>query len=274
MLACLAMAAVQQPQTFLVTGSTDGIGKFTASKLAQAGHAVIVHGRNAQKVAAVAKEIGAADAFVADLSLMSEVRRLGTEVAAKYPKIDGLLNNCGTFDGDYTGKRVVTSEGNEYSLAVNVLAPFLLTSLLLASVRASGAGRILITSSISKGAADALDDLQCETRWDMHRAYSLSKLADAMLVFELHDRYGDAPRLVFNTMDPGTVNTKMLAAGWGMCGIPVSQATTSFKMLTDERWGAVSGEANGCGVAPQMRDPAARRALWERCVELTGAVYP
>ena len=108
----------------------------------------------------------------------------------------------------------------------------------------------------------------------MHRAYSLSKLADAMLVFELHDRYGDAPRLVFNTMDPGTVNTKMLAAGWGMCGIPVSQATTSFKMLTDDRWGTVSGEANGCGIAPQMRDPAARRALWERCVELTGAVYP
>ena len=141
-------------------------------------------------------------------------------------------------------------------------------------MRASGAGRILITSSISKGAADALDDLQCETRWDMHRAYSLSKLADAMLVFELHDRYGDAPRLVFNTMDPGTVNTKMLQRGWGMCGIPVSQATTSFKMLTDERWGAVSGEANGCGTAPQMRDPAARRALWERCVELTGAVYP
>ena len=135
MLACLAMAAVQQPRTFLVTGSTDGIGKFTASKLAQAGHAVIVHGRNAQKVAAVAKEIGAADAFVADLSLMSEVRRLGTEVAAKYPKLDGLLNNCGTFDGDYTGKRVVTSEGNEYTLAVNVLAPFLLTSLLLPNVR-------------------------------------------------------------------------------------------------------------------------------------------
>ena len=78
-----------------------------------------------------------------------------------------------------------------------------------------------------------------------------------MLVFELHDRHGDAPRLVFNTMDPGTVNTKMLAAGWGMCGIPVSQATTSFKMLTDER-GAVSGEANGCG-APRRRCEILRR---------------
>merc|ERR1719379_2565069 len=119
---------------------------------------------------------------------MSEVRRLGEEVAAQFPAIHGLLNNAGTFAGDYTGRRVVTSEGNEYSLAVNVLAPFLLTSLLLGNVRASGVGRVLITSSISAGSNEKLSDLQCLRGWSDHTAYELSKLCDAMMVMELHSR--------------------------------------------------------------------------------------
>merc|ERR1712048_1156044 len=112
----------------------------------------------------------------------------------RFPVIHGLLNNAGTFDGDYSGRRVVTSEGNEYSLAVNVMAPFLLTSLLVGNVRASGAGRILITSSISKGSGDALSDLQLKTGWGAHRAYELSKLCDAMMINEMYKRYADPPR--------------------------------------------------------------------------------
>ena len=96
---------------------------------------------------------------------LDDVRRLGTEIAGTFDSIDGLLNNAGTFSGDYTGKRVATADGHEYSLAVNVLAPFLLTSLLLDRVRASGAGRVLVTSSISMGSGDALDDLDCEDQW-------------------------------------------------------------------------------------------------------------
>merc|ERR1719504_536028 len=119
--------------------------------------------------------------FQADLSLMSEVRRLAEEVSSQFPVIHGLLNNAGTFDGDYSGKRVVTSEGNEYTLAVNVLAPFLLTSLLLPNVRASGAGRVIMTSSFSAGSPDALGDLQCTENWSASRAYELSKLCDAMM---------------------------------------------------------------------------------------------
>merc|ERR1719379_606419 len=173
---------------------------------------------------------------------MSEVRRLGEEVAAQFPAIHGFLNNAGTFDGDYTGRRVVTSEGNEYSLAVNVMAPFLLTSLLLGNVRASGAGRILITSSVSKGSGDALSDLQLEKGWSGHRAYSLSKLCDAMMIAEMHERYGDAPRLCFHTMDPGTVDTKMLRAGWWLGGASVRTATKSFRMLTEDSFQEHSGQ--------------------------------
>jgi len=205
---------------------------------------------------------------------LDDVRRLGTEIAGTFDSIDGLLNNAGTFSGDYTGKRVATADGHEYSLAVNVLAPFLLTSLLLDRVRASGAGRVLVTSSISMGSGDALDDLDCEDQWSEHRAYSLSKLCCAMIAMELHERYGDAPKLCVNTMDPGTVNTKMLIAGWGRCGIPVAQATTSYKMLSTDEWGQKSGECHGAWMDAECRDPAARKKLWEDLTRMTGAVYP
>ncbi len=266
---------------FLVTGSTDGIGRFTASRLAAAGHTVLVHGRKESKVQKAVEEMlaaGAADAegFVADLSIVEDVRRLGMEVGKKHAAIDGLLNNAGTFDGDYTHKseRTLTRDGNEYSLAVNVLAPFLLTSLLLPNVAASGAGRVLLTSSISMGAANCLDDLQFESGFDAHRAYSLSKLCDAMLLREMHERYGEPPRLCFHTMDPGTVNTKMLKAGWGACGMPVTSATRSLKMLTEAEWGKSSGRCEGVSPSPPVHDPAKRLALWEECERLTGAQWP
>lgn len=263
---------------FLITGSTDGIGKFTAQRCASAGHHVIIHGRQEAKVAALVTEIqengGSADGYVADLSSIDQVRSLGEKVRAAYPVLDGLLNNAGTFDGDYSGKRQTTVDGNEYSLAVNVLAPFLLTSILLDNVRASKAGRILVTSSISMGSADALYDLQCDRRWSAHRAYSLSKLCDAMIAIELDHRYGDPPRLCINTMDPGTVNTKMLQAGWGLCGIPVSRATRSFEMLTSSDWGQKSGEVAGAWADPEVKDPKARAKLWDELTSLTGARYP
>jgi len=259
-------------RVFLVTGATDGIGEFTAELLARQGCTVLVHGRNPDKVERVVQRLGPkTQGFVADLSLLSEVSRLGEEVAAQHPVIHGLLNNAGTFDGDYTGRRKVTAEGNEYSLAVNVLAPFLLTSLLLENVKASGFGRVLITSSISAGSNEGLTDLQCETSWSDHHSYSLSKLCDAMIAMELDARYGDPPRLCFHTMDPGTVNTKMLIRGWGACGINVRQATTSFEMLTQDEFQSSSGSGKSycCG---EKRE--SWKKLWEELVQLTGAVYP
>jgi NAD(P)-dependent dehydrogenase (short-subunit alcohol dehydrogenase family) len=260
---------------FFVTGATDGIGEFTSEQLARQGCTVIVHGRDPAKVDRVVQALKQhtpnIHGFVADLSSLNEVRRLGAEVSAQFPVIHGLLNNAGTFAGNYTGRRQVTVDGNEYSLAVNVLAPFVLTSLLFENVRASGAGRILITSSISAGSNDALSDLQCERRWSDHRAYELSKLCDAMIISELNARYADPPRLCFHTMDPGTVNTKMLKAGWGPCGIPVRSATTSFKMLTEDRYQESSGSGqNYC----RGEDAASRARLWQQLEQLSGARYP
>ena len=263
-----------------MTGATEGIGLATANQLCREGHTVLVHGRAPDKVARVVgslRQLGDAHGYVADLSVLADVRRLGAEVGVAWPKLDGLLNNAGSFDGDYTGSRLLTPDGNEYTLAVNVLAPFLLTSLLLPSLRASGRGRCVIASSVSMGASDALDDLQLERGYSGHRAYSLSKLCDAMISRELHERYGDPPALAFNSMDPTAecgmgCDTKMLRAGWGAWGAPPAKSTISARMLTRAEWGGRSGD--GFGSRREVCDPGMRGALWRRCVELTGAQYP
>ncbi|CAK0900274.1 unnamed protein product [Prorocentrum cordatum] len=274
----------QQPggRVYLVTGATDGIGRFTVERLARLPDAVvIVHGRSPERVERTLRELrektgsSALHGAVADLSLMSDVRRLAADVQGRFPRLDGLLNNAGTFDGDYTGKRVETPEGNEYSLAVNVMAPFLLTSLLLESVRASGAGRVIITSSMSAGNSRALGDLQLRRSYDAHGAYSLSKLCDAMIAMELHARYGDPPRLCFHTLDPDPtsswIDTKMLRAGWSSGGHPVSRATASFQMLTESQYGQQSGVCWGCSSGGS---PESRAKLWSDLVGLTGAEWP
>jgi len=264
-------------RVFLVTGATDGIGKFTAELLAKEGCTVLIHGRNPSKVASTVSELqrcsngGQLHGFVADLSVMSDVAQLAADVSERFPILHGLLNNAGTFAGDYTGRRKLTPDGNEYSFAVNVMAPFLLSSLLMGNVAASGAGRILVTSSISAGCSDALGDLQCERSWSDHSAYSLSKLCDAMLAMEMHERYGDPPRLCFHTMDPGTVDTKMLRAGWFDGGSSVRTARRSFQMLTEDRYQQSSGQCVGCGCDGT---PAQRAKLWKDLEALTGALYP
>ena len=266
-----------ESKSYLITGATDGIGRFTAQKVAKDGHHVLIHGRNPQKVAQVVDEItkkgGSAKGFVADLSSLEEVRSLGTEIAAyaKDRPLDGALMNAGTFDGDYKGKRLLTKDGNEYSLAVNVLAPFLLISFLLPVMKPK-TGRVLATSSISMGSGDALNDLQCEQSWSAHKAYSLSKLCDAMMIMEMHERYNNI--CCFLTMDPGTVNTKMLAAGWGNCGIPVNSATRSYELLTSDQYEGKSGTIVGAYPDREVNDPKKRKKLWDDLVHLTGAQFP
>ena len=278
-----ARSAQSGARTTLITGATEGLGFHAAQQLACLGHTVLVHGRTSEKVAKVVNSLEASDGrehvgYVADLSCMEEVRRLGAEVRAEHPALDGLLNNAGSFDGNYTGQRVVTAEGNEYGLAVNVLAPFLLTSLLMPSLRASAKGaRIVISSSVSMGAADALDDLQLEKSYSAHRAYSLSKLCDAMLSQELHTRYGDPPAMTFNCMDPTEeiglgADTKMLRAGWGSWGTSAGEAKISAHMMDAPEWAMRSGE--GFQSSREVSNAARRKKLWDDCVRLTGASWP
>ena len=178
-------------KTVLITGGTGGIGRAAAIGLASMGARVGITGRDRARAeeaaAAIARESGnpAVDVFVADMSSQAEVRRLADEVLAAYPRLDVLLNNVGGF----WAHRHVTADGLEHTFALNHLAPFLLTSLLLDRLIASAPARIVTVSSgaQSMGRID-FDDLMGERKYSGQRAYNQSKLANVMFTYELARR--------------------------------------------------------------------------------------
>lgn len=230
-------------KTAIVTGSTDGIGVTTAKNLAVQGFNVIIHGRDENRIKRAVKEVqsfaGVADIIdnqiftvEADISTIrgcqSFVQNVKDVLTENNLTLDILMNNAGVFEQDYR----VTEDALEMTFAVNVMAPFIITSNLLSKLLEpkSHQSRIVIASSISQcRSIDHWDDLQCNIRqYSTHRAYSESKLLDAMLAAEMGTRLENAgigkDRITCNSLDPGTVNTKMLLAGWGPCGIDVEDA--------------------------------------------------
>ncbi|TDO34801.1 short-subunit dehydrogenase [Kribbella sp. VKM Ac-2527] len=195
-------------RTVLVTGGTGGIGRATALGLATMGANVAITGRDAARAQEAAAEIRSAtaatvDVFIADLSNQSEVRRLADEVLEQLPRIDVLVNNV----GGYWNTRHVTTDGLERTLAVNHLAPFLLTSLLLARLEQSGHARVVTVSSHAhtQGRID-FDDLQCERSYSGARAYNQSKLANVLFSYELARRLRPSA-VAANAVHPGVVST-------------------------------------------------------------------
>src|SRR5215203_3904559 len=177
-------------RTVLVTGGSRGIGKATAVGLSAMGAHVAITGRDRGRTEAAAREIravrgGPVDVFVADLSAQAEVRRLTAEVLQRLSRLDVLVNNV----GGYWNTRHVTADGLERTLAVNHLAPFLLTNLLLDRLRESAPARILTTSSIAHASARLdLDDLQLEHDWSLGRSYGNSKLGNVLFTRALARR--------------------------------------------------------------------------------------
>src|ERR1039458_4837126 len=174
-------------KSVLVTGGTGGIGKATAIGLAALGARVGITGRDQARAVAAAVSIRAAtgnaavDAFAADMSVQAGVRRLAAQVADTYPRLNVLVNNVGGF----WAHRHVTADGLERTFALNHLAPFLLTNLLLDRLTASAPARIVTVSSGAQamGRID-FDDLQGERNRSGQRAYSQSKLANVMFTCE------------------------------------------------------------------------------------------
>src|ERR1700732_2465802 len=196
-------------KTVLVTGGTGGIGKATAIGLARLGARVGITGRDIARGEGAAGEILAAtsnaavDAFAADLSSQTEVRRLAREVLDTYPRLDVLVNNVGGF----WAHRHVTADGLEYTFALNHLAPFLLTSLLLDRLTASAPARIVTVSSgaHARGRID-FDDLQGVRNYSRQRAYSQSKLANVRFTYELARRR-EGTGVTATVLHPGVVRT-------------------------------------------------------------------
>lgn len=193
----------------LITGGTSGIGKATAKALASMGAKVVVNGRDRERGEAAVEEIRRdsrseeVSLMLADLAVQAEVRRLAKEFEASHERLDVLVNNAGLI----LNRRTETPDGIETTLAINHLAPFLLTNLLLDLLKKSAPSRIVTVSSAAErmGKMD-LDDLQSERRYRAFPVYGMTKLANIMFTYELAERL-EGTGVVANCMHPGGVNT-------------------------------------------------------------------
>jgi retinol dehydrogenase-14 len=194
-------------RTVLLTGGTAGIGRATALGLARMGAHLAITGRDHRRTEDAAAEIRAAgggqvDVFVADLSAQAEVRRLVDEVLQRLPRIDVLINNV----GGYWNTRHVTADGLERTFALNHLAPFLLTNLLLDRLQHSAPARVVTVASNAQAMGRiGFDDLQGERSYSGARAHNQSKLANVMFTYELARRLR-ATSVTANALHPGVVS--------------------------------------------------------------------
>jgi retinol dehydrogenase-14 len=274
-------------RTVLVTGGTGGIGRATAAGLAAMGARVGITGRDAdrtrQAASDIARESGSAevDAFAADMSSQAEVRRLAAAVLASYPRLDVLVNNVGGF----WAHRQQTADGLERTFAVNHLAPFLLTDLLLGRLKASAPARVVtVSSGVQSHAAIDFEDLMGERKYSGQHAYSQSKLANVMFTYELARRLEGSgvsatvlhPGLVrtgFSSED-GTPVTRILAlAGRPFMKTPAEGARMSIYLASSPEVAEVSGRYFAKGKAATSNkasyDTELTARLWRVSATLT-----
>ena len=251
-------------QTILITGSTDGHGRRVAELLVERGASVLVQGRDPGKVAAVTAEIGAARGLTADLGSLDEVRRLAGEV----DELDTLVNNAGII----TPQRQESADGHELTFAVNHLAHFLLTELLLDKLREPA--RIVNVASIGQMPLD-FDDLEFARGWEGYPAYAKSKLAQVMFTIDLAARLADRDVTV-NAIHPATLmDTNMVRGSLGRALSTVEEgAQATLRLVEDPRLDGVTGRffdgTRESQPAPQAQDADARRRLWEASARFAG----
>jgi NAD(P)-dependent dehydrogenase (short-subunit alcohol dehydrogenase family) len=193
----------------VITGGTDGIGKAAAYGLAMQGARLLVHGRDPDKGARAVAELKARSGnpaiefLQADFSSLDEVRRLAAAIKERTPRIDVLVNNAGAI----FVKRALSKDGYEMTFAVNHLAPFLLTHLLLDALEAGGQSRIVTTASNAhRSAKIAFDDLQITRKYSPMRAYAVSKLANILFTRALAKRL-QGTAVTATCLHPGFVRT-------------------------------------------------------------------
>ena len=272
----------------LITGGTGGIGKATAIGLAGLGARVGITGRDLERAKRAAAEIRtfsgnqAIDAFAADLSCQAEVRRLALTVLDAYPRLDVLVNNVGGF----WAHQHTTADGLERTFALNHLAPFLLTNLLLDRLRASAPARIVnVSSHVQAEGRVEFDDLQGVRNYSGQSAYSQSKLANVMFTNELARRL-EGTRVTSTSLHPGFVRTDFGAEdqAWffGFIGhvvrpflkTPAQGAQTSIYLASSPDMDGVTGKffVNGKPKTANKvaYDPAAMARLWQTSADLVG----
>lgn len=212
-------------RVILITGATSGIGREAAFALAKQGAHVIVHGRDQAKTEAMKQEIIDAtrnlfvDSIVADLFLLSEVRKVAALINERYAQLDVLINNAGGLMGL---QRETTSEGHEKTIALNLLAPFLLTGLLLDKLKKSSDGRIINVSSVAHKQLGKPDftDIENHNRYSVAKAYGDAKLYLILISQKLSRKLekGGFENITVNTLHPGLVASNFLG-GSGLTGL-------------------------------------------------------
>lgn len=281
------MNAAMKDRTVLVTGGTSGIGRATAVGLAAMGARVAITGRDRDRAERAADDIRAAgsphvDVFLADHSSQAGVRRLAEQVLQALPRLDVLVNNV----GGYWNHRHVTSDGLERTFALNHLAPFLLTNLLLDRLSEASSARVVTVSSNAQGMGRIdLDDLQGERSYSGARAYNQSSFANVLFTYELARRLGQGS-VTTNVLHPGVVSTSFGAedpAGVQRLLVPLIRpfmrsptqgAATSIHLASEPDLDHVTGQffVNSKSKRSSRRsyDVEAAARLWQVSSDLAG----
>jgi NAD(P)-dependent dehydrogenase (short-subunit alcohol dehydrogenase family) len=254
--------------TILVTGATDGLGKRVARELAGKGATVLLHGRNSERLQAALEDIRKVTgserlgSYLADLSSLAQVRALAERILSGQVRLDVLINNAGVI----VRERKESEDGFELTFAVNYLAHFLLTSLLLPLLRDSAPARIVNVASAGQSPVD-FDDVMLERRYDGMRAYAQSKLAQIMFTFELAG-YLSGSGVSVNALHPASLmDTKMVSETFGYTMSTVQEgAVATVRLAASPDVEGVTGRYfDGHYEARANRqayDPAARKRLW------------
>ncbi len=277
-----APGAMKAQRTALVTGSTDGLGRAVARSLAASGYLVLIHGRDAARGEDLVREIGerggAARFHRADFASLAQVRALADTVRGEHDSLHLLINNAGIGDGGRAAPRRTSVDGHELRFAVNYLAGYLLTRLLLPALVDGTPARIVNVASAGQYPLD-FDNLMLTRAYSGMRAYAQSKLAQVMLTFDLAAELRDRGVTV-NCLHPATYMDTTMVRDAGVEPVSTVEEGTRAVMHL-----AVSPELEGRtgeyfdGLRParanaQAYDPQARRRLAEVSARLTDRVHP
>ena len=273
----------------VVTGANSGIGRETVRAFAERGAYVVMVCRNEQRARRAKRELveqtghTGLEVMLADLAIQYDIRQLAKQISGKFEEVDILVNNAGII----ADEREETIDGMEKTLAVNHLAPFLLTNLLLPQLKKAGSARIVnVSSEVHRLGAQFfdIDDLQLRNNYSPTRAYGISKLCNIMFTHELAKRCGDSS-LTANSLHPGVVRTQLAEeASWMMklfyfigkpfMRSPKSGAQTSIYLSTSDEVSSVSGKyfKNKREISPASiaYDDELCHRLWEKSERLTG----
>ncbi|HXQ91695.1 MAG TPA: SDR family oxidoreductase [Nitrososphaerales archaeon] len=273
----------------IVTGTSAGIGKATSIGLAKLDATVVAVMRDSQKSSAALEEIktksGKADSVIhlaADLSSQKSIRDLVKEFTSRFDRLDVLLNNAGVSQFH----RSLSPDGIEMTFAVNVLAPFLLTTLLTDKLKSSAPSRIVnVSSAASNNAEIDFDDLQGEKKYGSFRIYEQSKLCLNLITVEFSRRL-EGTRVTANFLHPGVIRTELGTRDANLIfkaiaalvklfmASPEKGSRTSIYLSTSPDVESVTGKyfANQKQVAanPISFDVATTKRLWEVCEKMTG----